>query len=233
MSLEALSEVDDLDNKVIKLSMESPRRLIAICDSLFSEHCRKWSPEDGEPLLITAQDVKQALKPFEDRRRESTLERLIAQGESERIEFKSTMRYNRKVGRSDKEMEREIARTMCAFMNTEGGTLIIGVDDDGMVLGLDDDFSTLGRARTQDGFIRAFENITKDLFSSPVSPDYYTARFEEPQGKLVYVVEVQRGKKPVFCRFDGEKEFYVRRQTTSQKLDVEAALEYILDHFKD
>lgn len=233
-SLEQLSEeVEDLGDSVIRLSMGSPRELIVICDRLFSEHCRKWSPDDGEPLLITAQEANEALKPFEERHRESALEQLIAQGESESVEFKSTMRFNTHTQRKDSEMEREIARTLCAFVNTEGGTLIIGVGDDGTVLGLDDDFSTLGGAKTQDGFIRAFENITKDLFSSPVSPDYYTARFEEHRGKLVYVIEVQRSKKPAFCLFGGEKEFYIRKQTTTQKLDVEATLEYVLDHFKD
>ena len=118
-------------------------------------------------------------------------------------------------------------------MNRDGGTLVVGVDDNGTVLGLDRDFTTLGGARNEDGFARAFENITRGLFSSPVSPDCYVARFEEYRGHLVYVIEVQRSKKPSFCLFDGEKEFYVRKQTTTQKMDVEAASEYILDHFRD
>mgnify|MGYP000744379132 CR=1 FL=1 len=231
-SLGPLSAVDDLDDQVVRLSRGSPRELVAICDRVFSEHCRHWSPEDREHLLITCQDVEEALKPFEEQHRESALEQLIAQGESERLEFKSTMRYNRRAHRPDKEMEREIARTICAFMNTEGGTLIIGVDDDGTVVGLEDDFSTLGGAKNRDGFMRAFANITKDFFSSPLSSGY-SAHFGELQGEqLIYVVEVQRGEEPVFCLFDGEKEFYIRRQSTTQKLDVEATWKYISGHFK-
>lgn len=230
-SLGQLSDVSDLDEKVIRLSRGSPRDLVAMCNELFSEHSHGWSPETGEPLLITAQEVNKVLQPFEERHRESTLAKLIAQGESDKIEFKSTMRYNRKAKKRDEEMDKEVARTICAFMNTEGGTLLIGVDDDGAVLGLDDDFSTLGGANPRDAFRRAFENITKDLFSSPLSPDYYKARFEEYQGKVIYVVEVLRSKEPVYCKFGEEKEFYVRKQTISQKLDIETAVKYIREHF--
>jgi len=234
--LENLSdEAEDLDDRVIQFSMGSPRELIVICDRLFSEHCRKWSPDDGESLLITAREVDEVLKPFEKQHRESALEQLIAQGESERVEFKSTMRYNmhtNKANKKDTEMEREIARTLCAFMNTEGGTLIIGVKDDGTVLGLDDDFSTLGRRKNKDGFEQAFVNITENLFASPVSPDDYTPRFEECRDKLVYVVKVEKSGKPVFCLFDGVSEFYIRKQTTTIKQDPKDTLNYCLGHFK-
>jgi len=224
-------EVEDLDGRVIQLSTGSPRKLIAICNRLFSEHSRKWSPDVGEPLLITAQEVREVLEPFEEQRPKSPLERLIAQGESERVEFKSTMRYNLKANRPDKEMEREIARTLCAFMNTEGGTLIIGVDDDGTILGLEKDFSTLGRRQNEDGFRQAFVNITENLFLSPLSPDDYTAGFEKLQNKSIYVVKIKRSKKPVFCLLGGVREFYVRKQTTTRKLDSKETLDYCMAHF--
>jgi energy-coupling factor transporter ATP-binding protein EcfA2 len=231
-SLGQLSEVDGLDDQVIQFSKGSPRELIAICDRLFSEHCRRWSPEDGEPLLITGQEVKEVLEPFAERHKESALEQLIAQGESSRLELKSTMRYNQKTGRRDEEMDKEIARTLCAFMNTEGGTLIIGVDDDGMALGLDDDFSTLGRRRNRDGLAQAFANITKHLFVPSVLQKYYTARFEQYQGKSIYVVEVEKSEEPVFCLFDGVREFYIRELTTTRKLDAKDTLDYCLGHFE-
>ncbi|MBN1891052.1 MAG: putative DNA binding domain-containing protein [Thermoflexales bacterium] len=231
--LEDLSEgVESLDDSVIQLSMGNPRELIGICDQLFSEHCRRWSPDDGEPLLITAQEVSEVLKPFEKRHRESALERLIAQGENERVEFKSTMRYNRKAGQTDKEMEREVARTLCAFLNAEGGTLIIGVDDDGIVLGLEDDLSTLGRRRNKDGFERAFVNITKDMFDPSLSPNDYKAYFEECRDELVYIVEVRKSEKPIYCHFDNVREFYIRQQTTTRKLDPKDTVDYALKHFQ-
>lgn len=163
----------------------------------------------------------------------SPLEQLIAQGESERVEFKSTMRYNMYAHRKDTEMEREIAKTLCAFMNTEGGTLIIGVDDEGRVLGLDDDFATLGRRKNMDGFEQAFVSIVDNLFESPLSPDNYRCRFEEYQGKLVYVVELEKSHEPVFCLFDSVSGFYVRAQGTTRKLGGEALVDYVAKHFRN
>jgi energy-coupling factor transporter ATP-binding protein EcfA2 len=229
-SLGELSEVGDLDDYVIRPSVGNPRNLIVICDRLFSEHGRKWSPEDREPLLIMTQEVHEALRPFEERHRESVLERLIARGESERVEFKSTMRYNRKAGRADKEMGREIAKTLCAFMNTEGGTLIIGVDDDGMALGLDYDFSTLGSKKNQDGFEQAFAKVVGD-YLSPEADQYIRSHFEAYQDKSIYVVKVEKSPKPVFCLFDGVRSFYVRSMTIKRKLDVQDTLDYVIKHF--
>lgn len=67
-------EVDELDDRVIELSEGSPRELVAICHRLFSEHSRKWSSEDEGALLITAQEVNEVLKLFEEQHRESALE---------------------------------------------------------------------------------------------------------------------------------------------------------------
>ncbi len=231
-SLGELSEVGNLDNSVIQLSLGSPRKLIAICNRLFSEHGRRWSPEDGEPLLITFQEVDEVLKPFTDWRRESALEPLIAQGESKLLEFKPAMRFNRSAGNADKEMEREVARTICAFMNTEGGTLIIGVDYDGTARGLNDDFSTLGRRKNKDGFEQAFVRITENLFDTPLLSNYYEAYFMEYREKLVYVVQVKRSETPVFCNFDNTREFYVRKLTTVRKLDAKETWDYASRRFR-
>ena len=43
-------------------------------------------------------------------------------------------------------------RDVCGFLNAEGGTLLIGVTDDGDVLGLGDDLQTLGRKPNLDGY---------------------------------------------------------------------------------
>ncbi len=73
-----------------------------------------------------------------------TLADLLAVGESQTVEFKSTARWNIYAGRADKKMEHVITKTVCGFLNAEGGTLLIGVGDDGAVVGLADDMKTLG-----------------------------------------------------------------------------------------
>ena len=68
---------------------------------------------------------------------------LIRRGESDRLEFKSTARWNLHTAARDERMEMVIAKAVAGFLNTDGGTLLIGVDDSGTVLGLVNDFSTV------------------------------------------------------------------------------------------
>ena len=64
-------------------------------------------------------------------------------GESDSLEFKSSARWNMRAGKRDDTMETVIAKTVAAFMNSGGGTLLIGVDDDGRLIGLGPDYATL------------------------------------------------------------------------------------------
>ena len=66
-----------------------------------------------------------------------------ALGESETREFKSSVCWNLRTGQRDEVMETVIAKTVSAFLNSGGGTLLIGVDDEGRLIGLDGDYSTL------------------------------------------------------------------------------------------
>lgn len=68
---------------------------------------------------------------------------LLERGESDRVEFKETARWNVRDDKKDARMEQVVAKTVAAFLNSSGGTLLIGVDDAGRVHGLDRDFATL------------------------------------------------------------------------------------------
>ena len=61
---------------------------------------------------------------------------LIAQGENDRVEFKTSLLN-----------EREIARVLTAFANTEGGYLFIGVGDKGQMTGLSEEEANLTATR--------------------------------------------------------------------------------------
>ncbi|MCD6292988.1 MAG: putative DNA binding domain-containing protein, partial [Deltaproteobacteria bacterium] len=64
---------------------------------------------------------------------------LIKAGESERLEFKSTVRWNLHENRAGKEIEIAWLKGIVGFLNTAGGVLLIGVEDDGRVVGLERD----------------------------------------------------------------------------------------------
>ena len=73
----------------------------------------------------------------------SEVAELLAAGESDRVEFKSTARVNLHTGQKDDRMEQVIAKTVCASLNADGGTLLVGVDDLGTPLGLEPDLATM------------------------------------------------------------------------------------------
>ena len=68
---------------------------------------------------------------------------MLAAGESDRVEFKETARWNVREEKKDARMEQVVAKTVAAFLNSAGGTLVIGVDDAGTPIGLDRDYATL------------------------------------------------------------------------------------------
>ena len=76
---------------------------------------------------------------------------LIAAGENQQVEFKSTLRWDLRQFKPNKALEDVIAKTIAGFMNTQGGHLIIGIDDEGSILGLEQDYGTLKKPG-KDGF---------------------------------------------------------------------------------
>ncbi len=69
---------------------------------------------------------------------------LLARTEDKHLEFKSTLRLDLERGEKSKLLESASIKAVAAFLNSEfGGTLLIGVADDGDVVGLEHDYATL------------------------------------------------------------------------------------------
>lgn len=160
---------------------------------------------------------------------EATLEDVIAAGESQTTEFKSTARWNSYTGKADPKLEHVIVKTVAGFLNAEGGTLLIGIDDDGNVLGLESDFGTLTKANA-DGY----ELFLRQLIDTNLSQSTAATvrmRFESVEGKQVCVVSVAASGKPVFAmppKGSGTtvEEFWVRSGNSTRQLHGDDLLGY-------
>ncbi|MGH2654939.1 MAG: AlbA family DNA-binding domain-containing protein, partial [Actinomycetota bacterium] len=76
---------------------------------------------------------------------------LLARKEDKHLEFKSSLRWDRKAEEKSKLVEAATIKTVAAFLNSEfGGTLLIGVDDESAVVGLEADYATLRKAGKDD-----------------------------------------------------------------------------------
>ena len=164
----------------------------------------------------------------------STFEDLLDLGESQTIELKSTARWNVHTGQADKKMEHVIAKTVCGFLNAEGGTLLIGVDDNGNVLGLADDMSTLGSKANVDGY-ELFLRQHLDNNLSIQTAGVVRIQFEKLDGLDVCVVGVAASGKPVFSKphegGQGPTEFWVRIGNATKQLHGDDMVDYQADHW--
>ena len=74
---------------------------------------------------------------------EQELNRVIKEGETNKVEFKASMRFDFEEKRVNKELRKVISKTIAGFMNTAGGVLLIGVEDNGNIIGIQHDLDTL------------------------------------------------------------------------------------------
>jgi hypothetical protein len=121
---------------------------------------------------------------------------LIAAGESLNVEFKSSARWSYKGRVHDPKLEHVIVKTIAGLMNAEGGTLLIGVDDNGRVLGLDPDYRTLGKPN-QDGY-ELFLTQLLDANLSGAALALARISFSKVDDKDVCRVDVAASAHPVF-----------------------------------
>jgi predicted HTH transcriptional regulator len=173
-----------------------------------------------------AADQANALLPLEA----ATLEALIAAGEGQRIEFKSSLLWDYRQEKMNKNLSVPILKNVAALMNTSGGTLLIGVNDDGEILGLEADFAVMKKPNP-DGFELIFNNA----FSQMIGAEFrhlVQLSFPAVNGKIICRIAVQPASSPVYFRHHGKEEFYIRAGNASQPLPVSKTVAYLQDRFE-
>jgi hypothetical protein len=155
---------------------------------------------------------------------------LVQLGESPTVEFKSSLRWDYRQGQVNKGLQRVIAKTAAGFLNSEGGTLLIGVADDGSILGIAKDLETLPKAD-----VDGFEQTLRQVLSENLGPEFsylIKSDYETADAHTVAVVKVDPAPKPAFVKSGNGSEFYVRVGNTTRPLDAEAGHDYIKMHWE-
>lgn len=168
---------------------------------------------------LVAGDVKAAaLQAFRDLAPlggDPELVRLVRGGEGQQLEFKETFAWDVRGAKQADYIKDEVFKTVAAFANTSGGTLLIGVTDEGRGMGLDADFKLRGKAeRTND----KFELYLRQELRKALEPDvgeWVSVTFPVLDGQQVCRVDVRTSPEDIFTR-DGT--LYVRRGNESRKL---------------
>lgn len=136
-----------------------------------------------------------------------SLTELVHQGESHHLEFKETSRINLRTSMKDPAIEDAVVKTVAAFLNSDGGELLIGVADDGAAKGLEPDLALF-----KNSLDRYERWIRGDLLAKRIDQrlvtDHVTVEFVKFRGKQIAKVSVRRSQMPAWV---DDKSLY-RRQ---------------------
>ncbi len=155
-----------------------------------------------------------------------SIDQIVQIGESNTVEFKSTLRLNLHTGNKDPKMEHAVLKTIAGFLNTHGGILTIGVSDDGTALGIDQD-----GFENEDRMSLHLVTLIKDRMG-PTVLQFIHMRFEGYEGHRVMVNECSSAKAPVFMKDGNIERFYIRTGPSTTELSASQIQDFIKQRFK-
>lgn len=159
----------------------------------------------------------------------STVDDLLHNRESQRLEYKSSMRWDLRQNQQNTALEEIIAKELCCFMNSGGGDLLIGVDDEGNPIGLEKDYSTFGD-KSSDGFSQHVTNLINKYLDRNANA-YVELDFIPINNSEICHCKIKSAPRPIYFSKNNEKRFFIRANNTCQPLDMEQAHNYISEHW--
>ena len=151
---------------------------------------------------------------------------LIDSGEGEKLEFKSSLRWDHREDRVNRALEAVVVKTIAGFLNAAGGTLLIGVDDAGATAGLSADYRSL-RKPDRDGFELHLQQVIGRDLGEAVSASFLTVNFHEIDGQDICQVTVEPSDYPIYVEHQSEALFYLRVGNGTRALPVDEVVRYV------
>ena len=150
---------------------------------------------------------------------------IIQQGEGPLLEFKSSFRWDLEQSCTNRQLESVVLKSLAGFLNSHhGGTLLIGVADDGRIIGLENDFKTL-KKQNQDGFEQTLmtaiaANLGADLCT------HISILFHVIEANAVCRLIVLPSDRPVFLNQGNAPKLFLRTGGGTRDLNIQEALEF-------
>lgn len=165
------------------------------------------------------------------------IQEMILGGESNLVEFKTTLRYDLRENRVNKLLEEVVLKTIAAFSNGQGGTLIMGVTDDMEIVGLENDFNTL-KDGNKDDFELHLRNLVNQAYGVEFASTNLQVTFPVIDEIEICMVEIKPGNKPLFTNMTNKygvkaEKFYLRSGNSSPELPVSEVARYVRSRFNN
>lgn len=154
---------------------------------------------------------------------------VIGRGETRTVEFKSSMLYDHDRDVKNKELQRVLLKEIVALMNTDGGTVYVGVSDNGDILGIEKDCRLAGGRGGWHGWSESFVNAVKTL--GPAAAANVGHEPVEIGGTTVAKITVLRGARPAYLDPKNKGQFVMRQGSSSVSLTPQEAIEYYGERF--
>jgi hypothetical protein len=151
-----------------------------------------------------------------------SIRELAKEEESSYLEFKSSLFWDYKLGiRASKDLQFENIKAIPAFMNSNGGFLIIGIDkDNNNLLGLQNDFDTFDRNKNFDTWGQTLSNILLDRHKMEPLHLQYMEVTKKEEGNIIFaVIIVKKSLNPVWVEHNGQELFYIRNGNRTISLE--------------
>lgn len=153
------------------------------------------------------------------------VEVLVGQGEGKELEFKATLRMNLHTKEHDPRMELACLKTIAGFLNGQGGTLVIGVADNGDPVGIRADAFP-----NEDKMLLHLDNLIRGRLGTQFGM-YVHPHFEDYKGHRVLTVECWAARSPVYVKDGNTERFFIRSGASTSELTMSEAQDYIKQRF--
>lgn len=188
----------------------------------------EWEPTGLLELAWGAQFPGSSLTSPEAERR--SLEQLLDSGEGHTVEYKETLCHNtRQDDVPEKAIVAEVLRAVVGFWNASGGSVVIGVADDGTVPGIERD---VARFKSRDKFER-FLSAKLNSVMTVSHAAKVRLRYGTHGESTVCILDVPAGSEPLFSSSDAlaKDVLFVRQNATTQTLAGRDLIGYCTSHW--
>lgn len=196
-------------------------KVLAVDSTLFKDS--KFFPSEGALKMVL-----KLTKPIIGRlqsQSQTASKTLIEKGESDTVEFKSSLRRNLFSKQKDNAIEMAVVKTVAGFLNSKGGVLFVGVEDDGNIIGLEHD-----QFLNEDKILLYFGTLLHSKMGKAAST-YVSETIVHFQDKIVLRVDCLPSDVPVFVNDKDMQYFYVRKGPQTLSFNLEETIKFVQTRF--
>ena len=199
-------------------------KLDRVSESIISlRHNLSLNPITSESALKQLDGIVGAIQKWST---VDEIKMLARSDESKHLEFKETLSWNVKSKQKDKTMENEVIKSVAAFLNTDGGNILVGVDDFGRIKGVDLEIKKFHK-NSKDKFLLYIDSLFRDHIGVGFS-QFYTIQLVNVDEVMVLRIFCQKSNRQVFVN---ENEFYVRTSPATHQLHGQELIDYVNTRF--